>query len=42
MELPGPETTRALTGELAAATEAKQILLLQALGIGVMPMLCPR
>jgi hypothetical protein len=31
MELPGPETTRALVGELAAATEAEQILLLQAI-----------
>ena len=32
MELPGPEVTQALIGELAAATEPKQILLLQALG----------
>jgi HEAT repeat protein len=32
MELPGPEVTRALTGELSNAGESKQILLLQALG----------
>lgn len=32
MELTGPETTQALVGELAAAKEPKQILLLQALG----------
>ncbi len=32
MELTGPEVTQALVGELAAATESKQILLMQALG----------
>jgi HEAT repeat protein len=32
MELPGTDVTRVLVGELAAATEPKQILLLQALG----------
>jgi HEAT repeat protein len=32
IEIPGTEATQALVGELAAATEPKQILLLQALG----------